>query len=156
MLVRVGVCIGSESVCVCVCLCVCVCVCVVCVRWRGPHELCVVCVHQSIWCCRCTVSGCTGCREVSWSSELLLSFSALRNTSTPLLMRTTSSPLTHDQHSVLVDHAPSICSLYALCSVCVYVIFICVCVHVCFVWFPSFMKTSTGTKINTYITAMIM
>ena len=36
-----------------------------------------------------------GVLSVSWSSELLLSFSTLRNTSTPLLMRTTSSPLTH-------------------------------------------------------------
>ena len=38
--------------------------------------------------------------SVSWSSELLLSFSALRNTSTPLLMRTTSSSLTHHQHTL--------------------------------------------------------
>ena len=36
-----------------------------------------------------------GVLSVSWSSELLLSFSAPRNTSTPLLMRTTSNPLTH-------------------------------------------------------------
>ena len=34
-----------------------------------------------------------GVLSVSWSSELLLSFSALI-TSTPLLMRTTSSPCT--------------------------------------------------------------
>ena len=87
----------------------CVCVCVVCVRWRGPLETCVVCVYQSMWCCRCTVSGCTGSSSlsglvigvlsVSWSSELLLNFSAPKSTFTPLLMRTTSSPLTHDQHT---------------------------------------------------------
>ena len=41
-----------------------------------------------------------GVLSVSWSSELLLNFSAPRNTSTPLLMRTTSSPLTHDQHTL--------------------------------------------------------
>ena len=40
-----------------------------------------------------------GVLSVSWSSELLLSFSALRNTSTPLLMRSSSNPLTHDQHT---------------------------------------------------------
>ena len=69
----------------------------------------VLCVYQFMWCCSCTVRGCTGSSSwsdlvinvlsVSWSSELLLSFSAPRNTSTPLLMRTTSSPLTHDQHT---------------------------------------------------------
>ena len=56
------------------------------------------------------VGGCTGSSSwsglvigvlsVSCSSELLLSFSALRNTSTPLLMKTTSSSLTHDQHTL--------------------------------------------------------
>ena len=53
----------------------------------------MLCVHQSMWCCRCTVSGCTG--SSSWngqvigvlsvcclnSSELLLSFLAPRATS---------------------------------------------------------------------------
>ena len=62
-----------------------------------------------MWCTRWWAGGCTGSSSlsglvigvlsVSWSSELLLSFSALRNTSTPLLMRTTSGPLTHDQHT---------------------------------------------------------
>ena len=57
-----------------------------------------------------TVSGCTGSSSlsglvngvlsVSCSSELLLSFSTPRSTFTPLLMRTTSSPLTHDQHTL--------------------------------------------------------
>ena len=63
-----------------------------------------------MWCTRWWAGGCTGSSSlsglvigvlsVSWSSELLLSFSALRNTSTPLLMRTTSGPLTHDQHTL--------------------------------------------------------
>ena len=36
-------------VCVCsLCVCVCVCVCVVCVRWRGSHESCVVCVSVHV------------------------------------------------------------------------------------------------------------
>ena len=71
-----------------------------------------------------TVSGCTGSSSlsglvngvlsVSCSSELLLSFSALGNTSTSLLMRTTSSPLNHGQHTVLLDHPLYI--LHALCS----------------------------------------
>ena len=57
-----------------------------------------------------TVSGCTGSSSlsglvigvlsVSCSSELLLSFSALGNTSTSLLMRTTSSPQNHGQHTL--------------------------------------------------------
>ena len=57
-----------------------------------------------------------GVLSVSWSSELLLSFSAPRNTSTPLL-RTTSSPLTHMHHRhtrcvLLGRHSPSsICML---------------------------------------------
>ncbi len=40
-----------------------------------------------------------GVLSVSWSAELLLSFSAPRIISTPLLKRTTSGPLTHDQHT---------------------------------------------------------
>ena len=60
--VRVGVCSGWREECVCVC--------VVCVRWRGPHETCVVfCLYQSMWCCRCTVSGCTG--SSSWSDLVI-------------------------------------------------------------------------------------
>ena len=65
-----------------------------------------------MWCTRWWVGGCTGrsslsglvigVLSVSCSSELLLNFSAPRNTSTPLLMRITSSPLTHDQHTVLL------------------------------------------------------
>ena len=56
-----------------------------------------------------------GVLSVSCSAELLLSFSALRNTSTPLLMRTTSSSLTHDQHTQCCwPH--SLCVLHALCS----------------------------------------
>ena len=91
---------------------------------EGDHMSLVLCVYQSMWCCRCTVCGCTGSSSlsglvigvlsVSWSSELLLSFSAPRSTSTPLLMRTTSSPLTHDQHTVLLVHPLYI--LHALCS----------------------------------------
>ena len=58
---------------------------------KGHHESCGVCMYQSMWCSRCTVSGCTGSSSlsglvisvsVSCSSELLLSFAALRNTST--------------------------------------------------------------------------
>ena len=120
----------------------------------------------------CTVSGCTGSSSlsglvivvlsVSWSSELLLSFSSPRSTSTPLPMRTTSSPLTHDQHTQC--YWPI---LYIVCmlsvqhreitSACVYnynntCMYVCVCVHMCMVsfCFVSFMKTSTGTKLIHY------
>jgi len=52
-----------------------------------------------------------GVLSVSCSAELLLSFSALRNTSTPLLMRTTSSSLTHDQHTLC-------CWPHSMCPAC--------------------------------------
>ena len=74
-----------------------------------------------------------GVLSVSCSSELLLSFSAPRSTSTPLLMRTTSSPMTHGQHTVLLAHP----TLYLACSLHGIIMYYSVraCVYGCAPWF---------------------
>ena len=98
------------------------------------------------------MGGCTGSSSlsglvigvfsVSCSSELLLSFSAPRSTSTPLLMRTTASPLAHDQHTLC--YWPTLYYiLHALCmgSLCTIVcVRACMGVHHGFIWFHSLVK----------------
>ena len=77
---------------------------VVCVRWCEHSHLCL----WTASCARVCISTCGKLITVSasCSPELLLSFSATRATSTPLLTNT-SSPLTHDLHTVLLVHSPS-------------------------------------------------
>ena len=91
-----------------------------------------------------------GVLSVSWSSELLLSFSALTSTSTPLLTRTTSSPLTHDQRTQC--YWPTLYFiLHALCmgSLCTIVcVRVCMGVHHGFIRFHSFVKNKPDTKLN--------